>query len=323
MLLCSLPDRGRSRDPDMRASDSLPNWDRLGPNEGGRKNNVSKPQLFVGLDLGKVKDYTALVANEKRMIDFVGDSSPAAPPDAVAVHPPGTPLNIHHGKGAGLQAPPAERLKSQYIARYVQRFELETNYLDIVPRVASFFLLDKFRAERYPDPWLVIDQTGVGAPVVEQFKRARYEPVRCPKCGGCGAITTAEPCLACGGIGKVLLKARVAAVHIVGQLGQAGGDGFRYDKDRDTWYVAKRDLVGVLIVLMESNPGRFVIDPRLKNAKVLSTELGMFRAKQRADSTKDASLEAWRERDHDDLVLAAALSLWFAEKAAKKPWIHL
>jgi hypothetical protein len=46
---------------------------------------------------------------------------------------------------------------------------------------------------------------------------------------------------------------------------------------------------------------------------VLERELQHFKVKINTQTGHD-SYEAWRESDHDDLVLAIALSLWFAER---------
>lgn len=365
--------------------------------------------VFVGLDLGMRRDYTAMVCSERRMIEFSGDPPDTAAAPSLKVLPPKSELVIAHGHAPGAKAPPREHVVSQYVCRHVQRFELDVRggYPEIVARVAALFA-----RKEYAGQWLVVDQTGVGAAVVDMFRKARREPVRCAKCNGTGSVealpvvggmlvfhrqnldATAATigalqgtkvthkrdfvdrngwpggdnvfqaieftgdcrfvefavrnqgyarivnvvpitvpggptaCLTCGGEGRhvrepgrIMLNARVAAVHITGQ-NATDGRGWRYDAPTDTWYVGKRELISVLLVLMESNPGRFVIDPRLRYAKELVTELGNFRAKRKPDS-RDESLEAWRSSQHDDLVLAAAMSLWFAERASKKPWVRL
>ena len=73
--------------------------------------------------------------------------------------------------------------------------------------------------------------------------------------------------------------------------------------------VPKRDLVGGLQVLLQS--GRLKIASSLEHAGTLRAELLNFRVKINLASGHD-SYEAWREGDHDDLVLAAALAVWSA-----------
>jgi len=80
------------------------------------------------------------------------------------------------------------------------------------------------------------------------------------------------------------------------------------------WRVPKRDLAGRLQVLLQSK--RLKIAEELPLAEVLMRELLAFRVKINIATGHD-SYEAWRERDHDDLVLAVALAVW------RKPcWGH-
>jgi hypothetical protein len=51
----------------------------------------------------------------------------------------------------------------------------------------------------------------------------------------------------------------------------------------------------------------------LPHARALLAELGTFHVKA---PTVGAEVDAWREREHDDLVLALAVSLWYAERHA-------
>lgn len=280
--------------------------------------------FFTGLDLGMRRDPSALVCSERRMIEFAGEPPDSAAAPRVKVLPPSSPLVIAHGHSPGAKVAAQETVASQYVCRHLQRFELDVvgGYPQIVCRVAGLYAARPELA----GSWLVVDQTGVGAAVVDMFRKARREAVRCPRCRGhgvgvgSGSNIDGTACYTCSGEGRIKLNARVAAVMISGQLGVGGGPRWRYESETDTWHVSKRELISVVLVLMESNPGRFVVDPKLKHAQELTGELAMFRAKRKPDS-KDESLEAWRERDHDDLVLAAAISLWFAERACRKPWI--
>jgi hypothetical protein len=70
--------------------------------------------------------------------------------------------------------------------------------------------------------------------------------------------------------------------------------------------VPKKDLVGCLQVLLQSR--RLTIAPALPDAAVLRKELQHFKVKLTAAANE--TFEAWRERDHDDLVLAVALACW-------------
>jgi hypothetical protein len=70
--------------------------------------------------------------------------------------------------------------------------------------------------------------------------------------------------------------------------------------------VAKRDLVGAVQVPLRDR--RLKIAEGLPLAAVLAEELSAFRVKVTVAGNE--TFEAWRERDHDDLVLAVALALW-------------
>ncbi len=114
---------------------------------------------------------------------------------------------------------------------------------------------------------LAVDQTGVGRPVAEILEQAGpYE----------------------------LTRVIVSSGHAAGWA----EDGARL--------VPKRDLVGILQVLLQSR--RLRIAGQLPEAAILEQELLCFRAKTPTAGVEDA--EAWRERPHDDLVLAVALACW-------------
>jgi hypothetical protein len=123
-------------------------------------------------------------------------------------------------------------------------------------------------------PSLVIDATGVGRPVLDLFDEARL------------------PVSACEGI-----------VLTGGHQVTRGGPGI--------WNVPKRDVVGAAMRCFQSED-RLRIAQDLKEAATLTAELSKFRAKINI-ATGNESYEAWRERDHDDLVLALAIALWWVE----------
>jgi hypothetical protein len=77
--------------------------------------------------------------------------------------------------------------------------------------------------------------------------------------------------------------------------------------------VPKADLVSVLQVLLQGR--RLKIAAGLEAAEVLVRELSTFRAKVNI-ATGNESFEAWRSRDHDDMVLAVALAAWLGEYSA-------
>jgi hypothetical protein len=80
------------------------------------------------------------------------------------------------------------------------------------------------------------------------------------------------------------------------------------------WHVPKKELVSVLQVLLQS--GRLKI-ANLPERELLVKELLAFQVKITAAANE--TFEAWRERDHDDLVLATALACWWAERRKPQP----
>jgi hypothetical protein len=75
--------------------------------------------------------------------------------------------------------------------------------------------------------------------------------------------------------------------------------------------VPKRDLIGALEVPFHS--GRLKVAAGLALWETLRSELQTFRRKVSLTTGMD-TYEHWRESDHDDLVLAAALACWGAER---------
>lgn len=150
--------------------------------------------------------------------------------------------------------------------------------------------LERIRGEAYPDisqkvlavmrspalagkTDLVVDQTGVGRPVVDLLRQEG-------------------------------LSLQAVSIHGGATVSREGLD----------WRVPKRDLVGVLQVVLQS--GRLKISNKLKLAAVLQAEMLNFKVKIDPITAHD-SYSAWRDNEHDDLVLSAALAVWWAERAPK------
>jgi hypothetical protein len=155
-------------------------------------------------------------------------------------------------------------------------------YPDVVTRIESIATGLWELSGDYPQarqpPALVIDATGVGKPVFDMFEHVR------------------------------VLKGWVKPVGILIH----GGD--RVTNEGRIYRTPKRDLVAVLQVLLQND--------RLKIAKVdlrdtLKQEMLNLRQKIDPETAHD-SYSAWRERDHDDLVLAVALACWYGEIKLRK-----
>jgi hypothetical protein len=84
--------------------------------------------------------------------------------------------------------------------------------------------------------------------------------------------------------------------------------------DGGGWHVPKKELVSELQVLLQSR--RLQVARGLLLAPVLVKELQSFQVKITANAQE--TFAAWRERDHDDLVLAVAMAAWVGEHAMQQ-----
>jgi hypothetical protein len=74
--------------------------------------------------------------------------------------------------------------------------------------------------------------------------------------------------------------------------------------------VPKRELVSNLAILLQAD--RLKISSKLPGAAQLVEELQNF--KMKITLAGNETYEAWRESDHDDLVLATAMACWYGER---------
>jgi hypothetical protein len=80
------------------------------------------------------------------------------------------------------------------------------------------------------------------------------------------------------------------------------------------WHVPKKELVCCLQVLLQSRRLQVAAVPE---RPLLMQEMLAFRVKITAAAHE--TFAAWRERDHDDLVLAVALAAWWGERKGGSP----
>jgi hypothetical protein len=163
--------------------------------------------------------------------------------------------------------------------RHLERYPLRTPYPEMVARVAALVEDPQLRST-HVDKFL-------GRRVLEQ----------------------PELLVDATGVGRPVVDLfkerglRYKAITITGGntvTGVAGGYG-----------VPKRDLIGALEVPFHS--GRLKVAAGLRLWETLRAELQTFRRKVSLTTGMD-TYEHWRESDHDDLVLAAALACWGAER---------
>jgi len=177
-------------------------------------------------------------------------------------------------------AAPVPEVAAEYRVRHLERPPLGTPYTKVVDRVVE--LVKKIGGE----PALVVDATGVGRPVTDMLWKTLSAELT-------GTTTVVTPC----------------------NVTITGGDSVTRSPDGG-FRVPKRDLVSAALVLMQNE--RLKIAEALELKETLVRELLAFRVKINIATAHD-SYEAWREGDHDDLVLSVALACWAGEGFLKKP----
>ncbi len=109
---------------------------------------------------------------------------------------------------------------------------------------------------------------------------------------------------------RARLRASIRPVTIT------AGDGDSID-DRGVCSAPRKELVSTLQLLLQSR--RLKVTPNLPASATLVRVLMRFRNK--ATLSANDALEVWRERPHDDLVLAVAVAAWLGE-TLKEFWIR-
>jgi hypothetical protein len=87
-----------------------------------------------------------------------------------------------------------------------------------------------------------------------------------------------------------------------------GGHAAKRDDLRGEWSVPKKVLVSTVAIALQRE--RLALPPHHPEAAHLTSELHAFKAKMQTSG--HTTFEAWRDGDHDDLVLAAALAVWWS-----------
>ena len=137
-------------------------------------------------------------------------------------------------------------------------------------------VVDLLRTPRLHGSMLVVDQTGVGRAVVDMLTDAMK--------------------------GKVFAQCRPVTIT-AGHDVTVGANG--------QYRVPKKELVGCLQVLLQTR--RLQVARSLPEAAILVRELETFRVK--ITEAANETFGAWREGQHDDLLLAVALAAWAGERA--------
>ena len=192
--------------------------------------------IFYGLDVGRVKDYSALSILVRYVYPLTGDYG-----------------QIVYG----------------YRCVHLERFPLNTEYEVI--EASSERWWSWADAEGYRRHFLM-DMTGVGAPVLEGIRKRRV---------------------------------RAKGINIT------GGNEATERPDGSGWNVPRTTLITRFVDLVQRN--RLTGDAALPNWELLKEEMRTLKYKQDTE-TGAVKYETAGEREHDDLVMAVAIPLWYAEK---------
>lgn len=90
----------------------------------------------------------------------------------------------------------------------------------------------------------------------------------------------------------------------------SGGNSFNWNEEHNRATVPKRDLVSLMQIFAQND--RLKIAQGLQTGPILAAELQSFKVKIDVRTAHD-SYGAWREGEHDDLILATSIALWIAE----------
>ena len=176
-----------------------------------------------------------------------------------------------------------EPVSLEYHVRHLERPALGTSYVEVVERVVELLgSLAKLDRELV----LAVDTTGVGRPVADMLKARLKEWLAVDQ--------------------DTILHHAWITITGGDSVSRAEGGGLR---------VPKRDLASGPLVLMQNK--QLKIAEGLALAPVLKRELLNFKVKINIATGHD-SYEAWREGEHDDLVLAVALACWTGERYLRK-----
>jgi hypothetical protein len=156
---------------------------------------------------------------------------------------------------------------------YLHRWPLGTSYTRVIAATVAR-VRGVLAREIGARVWLIVDGTGVGRGVVD-------------------------------GLAEALTDVPAEMVAVIITSGTQPRFDLRPDGNQE-WHVPKKDLIGAAQVLLQD--GRLHVARGLAEAQTLTEELKNFRMKITASA--NAQYEAWREGDHDDLVLAVAMPCW-------------
>ncbi len=112
------------------------------------------------------------------------------------------------------------------------------------------------------------------------------------------------------GVGRAVLEmVEEAGVQNIVPVLITSGNDVTFDEETGIWHVPKKEIISVLQVVIQGRRMKF--SKHLPLAGTFEKELLAFKAK--VTKKGNDQYEAWRARDHDDIVLAGGIALWKGE----------
>lgn len=183
-------------------------------------------------------------------------------------------------------------LQHLYLARHLQRFELGTPYPDIVEQVGA--LLTKLpRPLAWREEMRRLQALRSRQPVPPLYRLIIDNTGVGRPIGDMFARLAPRP-----------VRVTLTTGHMVSQ------------HEQDEFTVPKRDVVCAFQLVIESR--RFKTPRSSPEASTLVKEALNFEYKL-STKTGDDTYGAWREGTHDDLLLAAAMAIWYGERNTPPP----
>jgi len=228
--------------------------------------------LNVGIDIGQVRDNTAICVTEVHQVD-IGEVRYVAKPE----------MGKHNERGEWIAPKIFDPvLRTEYIIRFIKRLPLNTSYPDVAIYIANMIQNELFQ---HRDVRIFIDSTGVGRPIYDGLNREillRQHNAKFVQQLGTGVKWQ---------IGRYILQIKpISFVH-----------GEKYNRKEGT--LGKAFLVSKLQALFQE---RRVHGPNTPEMKATIDELLVYEIKV-SDNGK-GQYGAFKTGAHDDLATALGLS---------------
>ena len=247
---------------------------------------------IVSLDVGQQQDYSALVVLQRWMTTRYIRTDSGDPVTAEDRELMRDRKSLREDGATDRELGLSRHRVTSYGVIHAERLPLGTPFPSVVERTRRIMALPQVQGRR-----------------AHQRERARPAPV-----------LVYDATAGIGGVRDLFAQAGLAPnTHRVWPIVLHGGDAVSHSGGFHR--VPKRDVARLIAILLETQAGRtrrLSFSGRLAMLDVLVNELKSFRVRINLATGHD-SYEAWREREHDDLVLAVGLGCWAGEKLEREP----